>query len=334
MPGAEPGAAVSPGKMTIRRVAGSGVNATVPEASTGAADVCTVMVCGPALVGTLMLAAAQIATSTGAPAPMVIGTGNVSCCPPPGLGVIAGVALDATGVPFTRMYWRPIVAGIGNDAGKPIVIVPTFAASEAPAPFVNATTRPPEGPPMSVGLIGCTVTAVAGAPSVTLADEASSGEDEVWTWAVYVPPTAGVRIPAVAEISIRTVLPAGRVTGVASLIAVPDFTTAATACAVPPFTPIDMCAVEMVSGMLTEAGKVTVTVPQLLVRPPTVAFEVTARLNTGPEQAGTLAPVPIMKSIANVAGVLVTAGAMPSVIPVARAGVTRMPATVVARSMT
>ena len=100
MPGADPGAANSPGKMTSKRLAGSGVKDTVPVTSTGAAEVWTEMVCGPAFVGTAMFAAAQIATSTGAPAAIVTGTGKVSSCPPPGRGVIDGDDPEAIGVPL------------------------------------------------------------------------------------------------------------------------------------------------------------------------------------------------------------------------------------------
>ena len=110
-----------------------------------------------------------------------------------------------------------------------MVIVPAFALSAAPAPFVNVITIPPDVLPIRVGLTGWIVTPVAGAPIVTPVDAASSGADEVWTRAVYVPPVAGVRMPAAELISIRTRLPAGSAVGVATLIAVPDLTTAAAA---------------------------------------------------------------------------------------------------------
>ena len=69
--------------------------------------------------------------------------------------------------------------GMGNDDGNPIVIVPAFALSAAPAPLVNVITIPPDVLPMSVGLTGWIVTPVAGAPIVTLVDAASSGADDV-----------------------------------------------------------------------------------------------------------------------------------------------------------
>ena len=64
------------------------------------------------------------------------------------------------------------------------MMVPAFALSAAPAPLVNVITRPPDVLPISVGLTGWTVTPDAGAPMVTPADSASSGDDEVRTRAV------------------------------------------------------------------------------------------------------------------------------------------------------